>query len=390
MRQRANLMETDLEQAGALSTAALAATQLEAPAAAAVGESHEQCLNCGAPLTGRYCAQCGQPAHLHRSLLHLLEEFVHSVLHFDAKGWRTLPLLIGRPGTLTRRYVDGQRVRYVSPLALFLFNSFLMFFTVSLLAGHGMSVNHLHTGDARAARAELVAEIERMHEQVSRARAALADAQRAGRTGEDEQQELTEAENEQRGLEKALQGLDATLRILPARTASAPTQGSAPSSGDHADSITGILASMKIETGQPWIDATVRRVQRNPELFLYRMQNVASKYLFMLIPISLPFLWLLFAGRQDINMYDHAVFSLYSLSFMALLIVACALLVSIGWAGAGVLAMLWVPPVHMFLQLRGSYALGIWAALWRTAALLAVAGTAFAVFIIFVMLVSLR
>src|SRR5439155_7755576 len=59
-----------------------------------------------------------QAAHLHRSLWHLGEELLHGLLHFDAKGWRTLPLLIGRPGLLTRRYIDGQRARYVSPLAL--------------------------------------------------------------------------------------------------------------------------------------------------------------------------------------------------------------------------------------------------------------------------------
>jgi hypothetical protein len=49
----------------------------------------------------------------------------------DAKGYRTLPLLIARPGVLTRRYIDRQRTRYVSPLALFLFWSLL--FTLAAL-----------------------------------------------------------------------------------------------------------------------------------------------------------------------------------------------------------------------------------------------------------------
>src|SRR5579872_289402 len=129
-------MDTDLEQAGALATAGLAAAELEGAAPVAGLHGGSACLNCGSPLSGRFCTSCGQPAHLHRSLLHLLEELLHSVLHFDAKGWRTLPLLAARPGLLTRRYIDGQRQRYVSPLALFLFNSFLMFFVFSLLAEH--------------------------------------------------------------------------------------------------------------------------------------------------------------------------------------------------------------------------------------------------------------
>ena len=48
-------------------------------------------------------------------------------LHFEGKIWRTLPLLVWRPGELTRRYIDGERAKFVSPIALFLFFVFLMF-----------------------------------------------------------------------------------------------------------------------------------------------------------------------------------------------------------------------------------------------------------------------
>lgn len=41
-------------------------------------------------------------------------------------------MLLAHPGELTRRYVDGQRTRYVSPLGSFLFMVFLMFFVASL------------------------------------------------------------------------------------------------------------------------------------------------------------------------------------------------------------------------------------------------------------------
>lgn len=36
-------------------------------------------------------------------------------------------MLILRSGQLTRRYIEGARVRFVSPMALFLFSVFLMF-----------------------------------------------------------------------------------------------------------------------------------------------------------------------------------------------------------------------------------------------------------------------
>ncbi len=123
---------------------------------------------------------------------------------------------------------------------------------------------------------------------------------------------------------------------------------------------------------------------------LYRLENTAYKSLFMLIPISLPFLWLMFVGRRGATFYDHAVLSLYSLSFMALLLVAGALLITASWVSTGVTLRFVLPPLHMFLQLQGTYRLGVFGALWRTIALLAVAGTAFALFVLFVILVSLR
>ena len=63
----------------------------------------------------------------------------------------------------------------------------------------------------------------------------------------------------------------------------------------------------------------------------------------MLIPISLPFLWLLFLGRR-IPVYDHAVFSLYSLSFMSLLFIVVALVSAMGLGSLVAWLVLLVPP----------------------------------------------
>ena len=48
----------------------------------------------------------------------LWHDLAHGVLHLDGKIWRTLPLLAWRPGELTRRYIEGERARFVSPMAL--------------------------------------------------------------------------------------------------------------------------------------------------------------------------------------------------------------------------------------------------------------------------------
>ena len=129
-------MGLEIEAAADLVTAGLVAKEVEGHAGEAGAHAHAgPCANCGTPITGNFCGHCGQKGHLHKSVLHLGEELIHGLLHFDTKGWRTLPLLIARPGQLTRRYIDGQRTRFVSPLALFLFMMFFMFFVFSLTMG---------------------------------------------------------------------------------------------------------------------------------------------------------------------------------------------------------------------------------------------------------------
>lgn len=90
------------------------------------------CANCGETLVGPWCHACGQRAHLHHKLSHLLEEFAEGIAHFDGRLWRTLPVLALNPGRLSREWREGRRVRYVAPLHIFLFAVFLMFVAPSL------------------------------------------------------------------------------------------------------------------------------------------------------------------------------------------------------------------------------------------------------------------
>lgn len=310
------------------------------------------CANCGAALTGPFCHLCGQHAHVHKSLLHLAEEVLHGILHFDAKGWRTLPMLVARPGELTRRYIDGQRTRFVSPLALFLFLVFFLFFVAALSSGP-TRVNLSDPASKAEARAEFVREVEQ-------AKAALLAVDEGGRA---------EAKAELAGAEKVLEVFDQTGAIGSERR---------------------WFSSDKFTMKTPWpaLDAAVKHAVENPELTMYKLKSSGAKFSFLLVPISLPFLWLLFFRRRGVTMYDHAVFSLYSLSFMALMF---ALVFVIGAAGLGIVAgavVLLVPPVHMFLQLRGAYALSRGEALWRTVALLCMAGVVFLLYMALILLLS--
>ena len=86
------------------------------------------CKNCGANAQGNYCQQCGQATHLHvPSAREFVHEFIAHYVALEGKLWKTLALLIVRPGLLTREYIEGRRVRYLEPLRLYLTFSILFF-----------------------------------------------------------------------------------------------------------------------------------------------------------------------------------------------------------------------------------------------------------------------
>ena len=93
------------------------------------------CENCGAQLTGRYCAQCGQAAvDYRRSFRHVIVDVLDSFLNWDSKFLATIALLIVKPWRLTNEFLAGKRVRYVHPLRLYLLASILFFFVVNYWA----------------------------------------------------------------------------------------------------------------------------------------------------------------------------------------------------------------------------------------------------------------
>ena len=83
-------------------------------------ETPAACASCGHPLAGEsYCSRCGEEV-LDARKLTLRYFLTHSVLHelvnVDGKIWRTLKLLLFRPGFLAIEYAAGRRRPYVGPV----------------------------------------------------------------------------------------------------------------------------------------------------------------------------------------------------------------------------------------------------------------------------------
>jgi hypothetical protein len=318
------------------------AVEPQAGEAPADGHTHEKCcLNCGTPLSGPYCFACGQKAHVHRSVRAFFQDFVQGLFNFEGKIWRTLPMLAWHPGEMTRRYIAGERARFISPVALYLFTVFLMFATLNLTGEMNPGSHNFREG----LKAGIAEDRQKLTTLETERTAALASGQNVAAL--------------ERRIAKQKEDLADTERLL---------SGQAFSSG-------------QVDKDTPsWVEPFIENATKNPEMMSMKVQDAASKYSWLLIPISVPFLWLLFPFRRRYNTYEHTVFVTYSLSFMMMLVVTGSLLVAVGLSSLASL-LFFVPPFHMYRHLKESYELGRFSAIMRTMALMTFAFIAAALFI---------
>ena len=334
-------------------------------------EDHGICANCETPLTGACCHACGQSAHIHRSLLHMVEELLHGIFHFETKAWKTIPALILTPGKLTRNYIAGQRTRYVSPLALFLFLIFLMFFVFSLTSDHSSATA---SKDQVAEKADLNKDLKLAKEKLQVLTQKRASLPKGDQALEDINDEINSTVIEITAIEMAGKASGDKTSLAKNKSNDQTVSAENKETDQEGKSTFDLnIDDKNMSSSIPWIEKRLRHAAENPELTLYKMKSAASKFAFLLMPISLPFLWLMFALKRKYVMFDHAVFSLYSLCFMAILMMLITVLGKFNLTGIAGLITVLVPPVHMFIQLRGTYDLTNMEALWRTVALLFIA-----------------
>src|SRR5689334_7020259 len=245
------------------------------------GHTHEKnCLNCGARLSGPYCHACGQKAHVHRSVRGFLQDLIQGLFNFEGKMWRTLPMLAWCPGLMTRRYIAGERARFISPVALYLFTVFLMFATLNFTGALGET----NIGNPKD---RLKASIVEDQQQLAQAEARRKEAAARG--------ESTAALDKRIAKEKA--DIDEQQKLLAGGTLAIAD------AGDDVDA-------------PGWIKPFIKNVKENPDMVSMKIQDAASKYSWMLIPLSVPFMWLLVPFSRRCNTYDDTVFVTYSRSVM--------------------------------------------------------------------------
>ncbi len=106
------------------------------------------CANCGRDRPENFCAHCGQSDRDYaRALLSVAGEFVRETFELDSRLFRTLGLLMFRPGRLTMEFSRNRRAGFVSPVRLYIFASFVFFLLLSLVGNLGESFEMSLTGE---------------------------------------------------------------------------------------------------------------------------------------------------------------------------------------------------------------------------------------------------
>jgi hypothetical protein len=94
-------------------------------------DQYSKCVSCSGLQTEDFCPLCGErkfdPHQL--KLRHFLEQAVEGLTHADNRLFRSLKLLVTRPGFLTNEFMKGRRKPYLQPVQLFLVVN-LVFFLV--------------------------------------------------------------------------------------------------------------------------------------------------------------------------------------------------------------------------------------------------------------------
>ncbi len=401
------MMNEGIVAAADIATGAVIASAVE-PDAGKMGPTTrgDSCLNCGAALLGAHCHACGQKGHIHRTMAAFGHDLLHGVFHFEGKIWRTLPMLFWNPGHLTRRYIHGERAKFVSPLALFLFTVFLTFAIFNAVIG---DTPEFSTQETVAIRVKtLDAEIERSKESVKRierkrseavndpaalaeADEELADAKKilADKTLENTSKKETllreeaaakskiaEIDTEIASIDAAIEtatAKDLDVGAFRAKRDALKIARNIAVKGQEALTAPMISTSLLSETGNFfWNDKKLNDLARkaiaDPKLLAYKLQSSAYKFSWALIPISVPFIWLLFFWRREFKIFDHAVFATYSITFMLLWSSLIAVAGHYEFGGDGLLAaLLLFPLLHMYRQLKQAYGLSWYGAVARSA-----------------------
>ncbi|WP_460731626.1 DUF3667 domain-containing protein [Lysobacter tyrosinilyticus] len=341
-----------------------------------------KCENCGTPLLGHYCYECGQSVHSPtRHFGHAVEELFESFWHLDGRVFRSLRDLMV-PGRIAINYLAGQRARYLPPVRLFLILSVLTFFVARLTIDldnnafkfNGNSFNNLQTeAEVVALRNETLKELEGEEREAHKEAGVNAGliATRARIEG------------------AAASRIDDLRRRQKTGATGAVSPAPAASKGDANPPAIGEEGSVSFTAnGKPWNEQTnpyriswlpgfvnrwlnhkvaraevnIRHMQGEPSAYLEAVLGALPTSLFLLMPVFALLLKVCYLGTGR-RYLEHLVVALYSHAFLLIAMLTLLLLSSLSdlssWLDkptALVMAGVWLwVPAWLFLTQKRVY-----------------------------------
>ena len=323
------------------------------------------CANCGTPLLGPHCYRCGQPVDgLVRHFGSIMGDFLDTVLNIDARVFRTLWPLLSKPGYLSKEYFAGRRVRYVSPVRLFVFLSIVTFFVAQLLWTLGpdsVNFDDRDSIDKAATVAEVEAARDRTLEGLRTAREKIPDVPGA-RAGIDRGEEQVRTKAARRIAELRH---EAPATGAPGGADDVPTLRFNGKPWDAKANPVEIRWLPAFANG--WINrqigkgqANMAGLQKDPDRLKDAVLGALPSTLFILLPIFALMLKVAYFFKHRLYM-EHLIVALHSHAFLCLALLLVfgastlgdmvpALSTAAGWAEG--LLFLWMPVYLLLMQKR--------------------------------------
>jgi hypothetical protein len=343
------------------------------------------CENCGAPLSGPFCAKCGQHAvDHHRSFRHVIGDVLDAFLNWDSKFLATIGWLIVRPWHLTNEFLAGRRRRYFHPLRLYLLASILFFFAVTFWV---KSVRMEQINLSPEQRAEIENELERekvapeVREKVEQALGgvSLSPENRAQMEAQLKREDLQKGERAR--IEQKLEGaasmggqtnwiarakMEEAMKDLPPEARAKVDQAlKQPLDGQGKSKLFETDGNAPSNSFEKWIETRAKEKfgehGTNIQLFLVTLISNLPYMMLVCIPLFAFVLKILYLRRR-VFYIDHLVYALHIHTFAYLAIMLIVLItIGLNRTAPGVLAgwiigLLWsIFAVQIFLSIRRVY-----------------------------------
>jgi len=91
------------------------------------------CKSCNNQFKGNFCNQCGEKVYASNDLTlkSIIGKIFSAFTNLDSRGFKSFQYLFFKPGLLSQKFINGERIKYLSPFQIFLIANVIFFFFLS-------------------------------------------------------------------------------------------------------------------------------------------------------------------------------------------------------------------------------------------------------------------